>query len=361
MSFNSYNLPDNIMAQETISAASLIAKQLVSNKNLIQNIAIKIKEKNPIAAVTIARGSSDHAANFAKYLIETQLGIVTASSAPSVHTIYNSDLNLENMLVIGISQSGKSPDICHVMQDAREKGAITLALVNTEDSPLANLAEFVIPLRAGEEKAVAATKSYMCTLSALLQFIAIYNSDNLLESALDNLESQLQQTLNIDFTPVIEALLDTMHMFVIARGVCFPIAQEAALKFKETACIQAEPFSSAEVLHGPFALVKSGFSTLQFIQKDEALAGNLELAKKMTDLGAQTIVLYPENIEEKEVKKLTDKQTSKLNIALPASIHPLTDPIMIIQAFYAMVNSLAVKRGFDPDNPDNLKKVTETK
>ena len=188
-----------------------------------------------------------------------------------------------------------------------------------------------------------------------MQFIAIYNSDSLLESALDNLGAQLQQTLNIDFSAITKALLDTQHMFVIARGTCYPIAQEAALKFKETACIQAEPFSSAEVLHGPFALVKEGFSTLQFIQNDESLAGNLELTKKMTDLGAQTIVLSFDNLNDNA------KPCAKININLPKSIHPLTDPVVIIQAFYAMVNSLAVKRGFDPDKPDNLKKVTETK
>ena len=344
-----------LMSQETYQTPNLIKNQLKKNKDIITKCVEQIKIRKPQNAMTIARGSSDHAANFAKYLIETNIGLVTASSAPSVNTVYNSNLNLKNTLVIGISQSGKSPDICYVMNEAKKQGAITIAIVNQVDSPLAEAAEFVIPLHAGPEKAVAATKSYMCTLSALLQFIAIYKQDQKLISALDKLPSQLEEALTYDWSEAVSELKNATNMFVIARGIAFPIAQEAALKFKETSCIQAEPFSSAEVLHGPFALVKPNFPILQFIQSDQTQAENIKLAEKITSLGANTLIAYPENIH------IADQNIAKTNLKLPKSIHPLTDTLMIIISFYKMANNLALSRGFDPDSPDNLKKVTETK
>lgn len=346
---------NNLMGQETNQTPGLIKNQLIKNKNIIEKCVDHIKQKKPLAAMTIARGSSDHAASFAKYLIETQLGLITSSSAPSVNTVYNSDLNLNNMLVIGISQSGKSPDICHVMTQARKQGAITIAIVNETNSPLADAAEFVIPLHAGPEKAVAATKSYMCTLSALLQFIAIYKNDNNLLSALDKLPSQLEKTLKSDWSDAITQLKDAKNMFVIARGTAYPIAQEAALKLKETSCIQAEPFSSAEVLHGPFALIKPNFPALIFIQNDQTKDENIKLAEKITSLGANTLIVYPNNIS------IPNKNIAKTHLILPESINSLTDSIVMIIAFYKMANSLAISRGFDPDSPENLKKVTETK
>ncbi len=349
------NQPNNLMGQETNQTPGLIKDQLKKNQKIIEHITNHIKQKKPLAAMTIARGSSDHAASFAKYLIETQLGLITSSSAPSINTVYNSKLNLNNMLVIGISQSGKSPDICHVMAEAKKQGAVTIAIVNETNSPLADAAEFVIPLHAGPEKAVAATKSYMCTLSALLQFIAIYKNDNNLLSALDILPTQLEQTLKSDWSGAISELKDSTNMFVIARGTAYPIAQEAALKLKETSCIQAEPFSSAEVLHGPFALIKPNFPALIFIQNDQTKDENIKLAEKITSLGANTIIVYPENI------KISNKNIAKTHLILPKSINPLTDSIMIIIAFYKMANTLAISRGFDPDSPENLKKVTETK
>ena len=354
------NIKQNHMLQETHEAHICIQKQLKINASLIESITKHLKTKNITTAITIARGSSDHAANFAKYLLETQLGIITASSAPSVNTVYKSKINMKNMLVIGISQSGQSPDICQVMQYAKDQGAITIAIVNNASSNLARAAEFVIPIHAGEEKAVAATKSFMCTLSALLQLVGIYNSDKKLLDALNKLPEQLNMFLQSKKYPqwndAVASLKNAKNMFVIARGTSYPIAQESALKFKETACIQAEPFSSAEVLHGPFALVRPNFYILQYAQDDITLKSNLELAQKMTKLGAHTLLVYPENI------KIENKSNiAQILLPIPSSLHPLTDAVMIIQAFYQMANKLAISLGFDPDNPENLKKVTETK
>ena len=362
-------LPQNLMAQETLAAPKLIETQLVKNQPIIEQLVKYLKKHPPIAAMTIARGSSDHSATFAKYLIETQIGIITSSSAPSVNSIYKRNLQLKNVLVIGISQSGKSPDICKVMEHAKQQGAITVALVNEVKSPLADIAEFVIPLHAGPEKAVAATKSFMCTLSALLHIIASYTNNQKLLLALQQLPQQLTQITNTNWQPAVQDLMQTNNMFVIARGTSYPIAQEVALKFKETCCIQAEPFSSAEVLHGPFALIKPNFHSLMFAQKDATLTTNLELIKKMSNLKAQTLLAAPKNCfnidtninnEQEVIEQIKKISGASIYLPLPDSIDPLTDALMMIQAFYQMVNTLAVARGFDPDQPENLNKVTQT-
>ena len=382
---SSFILPANIMAQETLAAPNIIRQQLEKNKPVIQDLIKHLQKNKPLAAMTIARGSSDHGATFAKYLIETQMGIITSSSAPSVNSIYKSNLQLKNILVIGISQSGQSPDICQVMEHSKKQGAITVALVNEVSSPLAEVAQFVIPLHAGAEKAVAATKSFMATLSALLHIVASYTNNNILLNALEQVPQQLEQTAqlyntssnsnnpNKAATPwhqAIPSLIEANNMFVLARGTSFPIAQEVALKFKETCCIQAEPFSSAEVLHGPFALVKPNFNTLMFAQKDQTLLTNLDLIKKISQLSANTLLAAPINcfpnitgsnqLQPEDIAHIQKLSGASVYLPLPNSINPLTDPLMMIYAFYQMVNCLAVMRGFNPDQPENLKKVTQT-
>lgn len=305
--------------------------------------------------MTIARGSSDHAASFAKYLIETQLGWVTASQAPSIITTYHSKLNLHNALVIGISQSGKSPDLCQTLSVAKASGALTVALVNQVDSPLAEIAEFVVPLHAGPEHAVAATKSYITALSALIQFVAIAKQDTVLNEALSALPDLLSQSLQMNWSAAVPELVPAVNALVLARGYGFPIAQEAALKLKETSVLHAEAFSSAEVLHGPFALMQPDFPVLQFLQDDASLSGSLALTERMTGLGANTLLAAPAGLVS------ATECYAKHVLPLPKSVHPIIDPLMAIQAFYMMAADLACARGYNPDQPQNLKKVTETR
>jgi glutamine---fructose-6-phosphate transaminase (isomerizing) len=342
-----------IEAQQT---PAITAKQLKENKILLQTISKKITEQRPLFAVTIGRGSSDHACTYAKYLLETYFGIPTVSAAPSVLTIYGSELEVKNALVIGISQSGKSPDICQIMQSARHKGAITVAIVNAENSPLAAAAEFVIPMHAGEEKAVAATKSYIATLTTLAQLIAHLSDDQKLHECIKQLPNYLDQTLTQYWSAAIPLLTNVTDTLVLGRGYGFPIAQEAALKFKETCTIQAEAFSGAEVLHGPFALIKKNNPYLLFTQNDPSLDGMINLASKISNLGGKILLAAPIDCLE----KINLEKNNSLLLSLPPSLHPICDPIMIIQAFYLMIAKLAVQRGFNPDKPDNLQKITET-
>ena len=350
-------MPITLMEKESREVPQLIARQIAANAEVLLQLSEKLRKTPPKYALTIGRGSSDHACTYAKYLLETNLGLITASAAPSVVTVYNAQLHMKDALVIGVSQSGQSPDICKMMEVARNDGATTVAIVNETDSTLAKTAEFLVPMYAGKERAVAATKSYIAALSALAHLTAIYANNQKLLNDLKQLPELLTQTLSLDWTCAITEFKNINNTLVVARGFGFPIAQEAALKFKETSAIQAEAFSAAEILHGPFALIKKNHPYLLFAQIDATLAGTLELAKKITTLGGRVILAIAQNapITPTELKKI-----AALILPLPHSLAAILDPIMTIQAFYPMVAQLAVARGFNPDSPENLQKVTET-
>jgi glucosamine--fructose-6-phosphate aminotransferase (isomerizing) len=301
--------------------------------------------------MTIARGSSDHAANYGKYILETQLGLATVSAAPSIITLYDSPLKLDKALVIGISQSGQSYDICETMRYAKKQGAVTIALVNAIDSPLANIAEFVLPLHAGEELAVAATKSYIASLTALLHLVSYYSKNKNLQDVHEQLPHFLEAALLCDWQLFIDTYQNIHSTIITGRGFSLPIALESALKCKETSGIHAEAFSSAEILHGPFALMKAEYPVLLFGQNDRTLEDNLALAKRIRELAGKALLALPSDVckEEKDV------------LPLPKSLHPLCDPIVGIQAFYPSIAKLSVLKGFNPDKPKHLNKVTSTR
>jgi glucosamine--fructose-6-phosphate aminotransferase (isomerizing) len=338
-----------LMRKEAIEAPQCVDKQLSENVTLWESICNALKKKKVNFAATVARGSSDHAATFAKYLIETRMGIVTSSIAPSIFSIYQSAPQMDDALLIGISQSGKSPDLVHSFNSS-SKGAMKLAIVNKADSPLARASNYVIPLLAGEEKSVAATKSYIASLVALVHFISIYTKDTTLKKAINELPEYLESASNLDWSYGVEALIDQKDAYIIARGYSYGIAQEAALKLKETSCLHSEPFSSSEVLHGPFALIKNNFPIIMFSQNDQSAKGSIKLAEKMTRMGAKVMFAMPGN-------KNIDVS---YNFPVTRSLHPLLDPILLIQSFYLMASELSVERGLNPDQPDNLNKVTET-
>lgn len=341
------------MIREAQQTPELLTAQLQKNAPVMKKIAARLQSDPVKFALTVARGSSDHAATFAKYLFETQLGLVTASAAPSVQTLYHAKLHLENALVVGISQSGTSEDICATLKMARDNHAITVALVNNTDSKLAQIAEYVIDVSAGPELAVAATKSYILSLTALTQLTATLNNDSELTTALTHLPKQLKQALNADWSEFVEYYQNMHDTIVIGRGYGYPIAQESALKFKETSAIHAEPFSSAEFLHGPFALLKEHYPVFCYAQHDAAYNSVLGLIERANALESHTFLAAPENLERND--------QARHYLPLPVSVHPICDPIVAIQAFYPAIAELAVARGFNPDQPKNLQKVTSTK
>jgi glucosamine--fructose-6-phosphate aminotransferase (isomerizing) len=335
-----------LMFAEASEAGSAVARQLAANGGLVGRWGERLRRARPRAVLTCARGSSDHAATFAKYLIETRTGTIVASAAPSVSSIYGAEQRVDEMLCLAISQSGRSPDLVAMVESARAAGACTIALVNDEATPLADAAECVIPLCAGPEKAIAATKSYIASLAALVHIVAAWTGDDALMDALDAAPSQLAEAWTIDWAPLVDRLADAEGLYVLGRGLGLGIAGEAALKLKETCGLHAEPFSVAEVRHGPIALAGKGFPLLVFRQEDETAAGVDAFAAEAAAAGADVFLVGA------AVPGATSLPT------LPA--HPAIAPMLEILSFYRAVNALAVRRGLDPDLPPGLAKVTET-
>ena len=334
------------MFLEAAEAAAVVRTQLERNALSLAALGARLRLTPPRAVVTCARGSSDHAATYAKYLIEALTGVLTSSAAPSVSSIYDTQSDLRGVLFIAISQSGKSPDLLTATRAAKEGGALTVALCNTVDSPLMQLVDVAVPLHAGAETSVAATKSYIASLSAIAQLLACWTDDQDLLRALPETPALLARAWQCDWQPVVETLRGAVNLFVVARGFGLGVAQEAALKLKETCGLHAEGFSSAEVKHGPMALVRAGFPVLMFTQSDDTRVGIEELAAEFAARGARVLL---------------SGAFAAGAITLPSvPAHPVIEPLLAIQSFYRAANALAQARGLDPDRPPHLNKVTET-
>jgi len=229
--------------------------QFERNRSAVAALGARLRELAPRAVISCARGSSDHAATFAKYLIETRAGVLTASAAPSVSSVYFAPQNLQGCLFLAISQSGRSPDLLATAKAAKEAGAFVVALVNEDDSPLAALADQALPLCAGKEISVAATKSYLASLAAIVHLVAEWTQDEELLGSLRDAPALLECGWDLDWSRALSFLRGVEHLYVVGRGLGLGIAMEAALKCKETCGLHAEAFSSAEVLHGPPAFL----------------------------------------------------------------------------------------------------------
>ncbi len=334
------------MFSEIGESAAAIAHQRSANALAIDQLARALRATPPRFVVTAARGSSDHAATYAKYLIETQLGLATTSAAPSIHSVYAARPDFHDALFIAISQSGRSPDLLRQSEAAKRSGARVIALVNVADSPLAALADTVLPLHAGPELSVAATKSYLCSLAAIADLVAQWSGDAALGSALDHLPQDLATAPTADWSSLIADLEDARNLFVVGRGLGLSAAQEAALKLKETCGLHAEAFSAAEVQHGPMVLVERDFPVLFFTQPDDTQASTLDVAAAFRARGARVHVARAE------------AQSGDCRFA--TTRHPACAPIAAVHAFYYAANALSIRRGRNPDVPPHLRKVTET-
>ncbi|NBD07661.1 MULTISPECIES: SIS domain-containing protein [Corallococcus] len=335
------------LAREAAQAPDAARRQLARCRDTFAYLGARLRRTPPRFVVTCARGSSDHAAVYGKYLIETTLGRAVASLGPSVASVYNTRaLDLRDALFIVISQSGRSPDLLRMTEAARSGGAVVLGFINDEASPLAALCDVLIPLSAGPEQSIAATKSYLLSGLAFLQLVAHWSDSAQLHDAARRLPDALEAAGRLDWWPALTSLKDATSLYVIGRGSGLGAALEMALKLKETCRLHAEAFSTAEVLHGPLGLVRPGFPVLALGQEDNAAQGTRSVVQRMVELGAAVHSALPvpgANV----LPTLPD---------LPASLAPLCQ----VQSFYFAVHQLATARGLDPDVPAHLRKVTET-
>lgn len=335
------------MFAEAAETPARVRQQLARNVPAVAALAARLRASSPRAVTTIARGSSDNAATYARYLIETQLHILTASAPPSVSSVYGATPAMPDTLCLVLSQSGRSPDILAAAAAAKTAGALVVAIVNDEASPLAELAEIVLPVAAGPELSIAATKSFIGTLSTVAHLLAHWAADAELIAALDALPDLLGAAWQLDWDAAMPLLVPAEHLYVVGRGPGFGVAQEAALKFKETCGLHAEAFSSAEVRHGPMTLAGPDFPVFALVPDDETRAG-VEAA--LAAFVAQGVpVLAVGGAPRAGIVQLPTLTS-----------HPALTPIVQVQSVYRMVEALAHARGHDPDRPQHLAKVTRT-
>jgi glucosamine--fructose-6-phosphate aminotransferase (isomerizing) len=334
------------MFEEAADASNAVRAQLQCESAAMRALGAELRKLNPRAVITCARGSSDHAATYAKYLIETHAQVLTASAAPSVSSVYGVTQDVRGCLFIAISQSGRSPDLLASVASAKASGATVLALCNSAASPLMAAADLAIELNAGPEKSVAATKSYLASLAAIAQLVAAWQEDAQLEAALTQLPDLMDRSWALDWSAALPELESAENLYVVGRGLGLSAAQEVALKCKETCGIHAEAFSSAELRHGPFALLRKGFPALLLAQRDGTRPGIEALAVELVRRGVPVL--------------LAGTQAAG-SISLPSvEVAAELAPILLVQSAYRMIASLAVRRGLDPDRPPHLHKITET-
>src|SRR3984893_9840311 len=339
--------PDSTrMFHEAASASDAVRSQLAHDAQAVAAIGAAVRRLAPRAVVTCARGSSDHAATYAKYLIETRTGVLTASAAPSVSSVYGVAQDLSGCLFIAISQSGRSPDLLATVAAAKASGATILVLCNDHDAPLTAAADLVVELRAGPETSVAATKSYLATLAALARFVAAWTEDAALKQDLETLPALMDASWSLDWSAALGVLRPAANLYVIGRGLGLGAAQEIALKCKETCGLHAEAFSSAEVRHGPFTLLGPGFPAMFLAQNDATRSGVEALCSELVRRGVPVLIAGAP----------ADGAIMLPTTAATAEIAP----ILRVQSAYRLIATLAIRRGFDPDHPAHLLKVTET-
>ncbi|MDE1160113.1 MAG: SIS domain-containing protein [Neorhizobium sp.] len=336
------------MRREIDEIPEAVARLIEQSGASLASAGRAIRDKDPAFLVSIARGSSDHASTFIKYAIELTAGRPVASLGPSLASIYGARLSLSGGAAIAISQSGKSPDIVAMAQAATASGALTIALTNTLPSPIAAASSHAIDIAAGPELAVAATKSFVNSIVSGLALLAEWTENDALRAAIHALPGHLERAVAIDWAELAGALGEANSLYMLGRGPALAIASEAALKFKETSNMHAEAYSSAEVLHGPVALVEKRFPVLTFAARDAAEASSAEMADSLVAKGALSFAT-------------TGLTKTARTLPFVATGHPLTDALSLIVPFYGFVEAWSRAKGFNPDAPQALKKVTETR
>ena len=319
----------------------------------IAEVAAVIAARRPRHVVFTARGTSDHAALYAAYLTEIRLGIPAGLASPSTVTVFGARPDLSQALVVGVSQSGGSPDLCHVLEAARDTGALTLAVTNAPDSPLAGVAELSVDVAAGHERAVAATKTYTAELLALLMLIEGVRAGGALpadeRSALAALPELAARTLADDTAVSLAPRYRFAGQLVTTgRGYAYPTAREAALKLMETCYLAALAFSGADLLHGPLAMADPDVPVLAVVGAGPGGRAMREVLAKLGERRADVLAIGP-----------ADVTGAAARIPVP-EVDERYAPLLDILPLQRLALALAVARGEDPDAPRSLKKVTTT-
>jgi glutamine---fructose-6-phosphate transaminase (isomerizing) len=318
----------------------------------IDEVADAVRARDLDLAVIAARGTSDHAALYGQYVLGARNGILVAPATPSLVSIYGAPPRMGHALVIGISQSGRSPDVVEVVEASRRQGAVTVAITNNPGSELAAAAEHVVDLDAGEERAVAATKTYVAQIAALAMLSSALTGDRAARDQLEGVPAAMRSALAQE--PAIEALAAAWpggdRCVVLARGFNYATAREWGLKLKEVARVLADPYSSADFQHGPITMVGPGSPVLAIAVSGPALEGMGDLLRRLRESGARLLVLS----DVADFDRLGDV------VRLPA-VPEWLSPLVAIVPGQLFAYHLALARGIDTAQPPNLSKVTLTR
>lgn len=342
------------LEKEIYEQPEVIARFLANEADNVASVAEAIREFDPVFVLIAARGTSDNAARYAQYLLGIEANLLVSLATPSVHTLYEANIDMSKALVIGISQSGHSEDIRQIVTDAREQGALTLGITNDATSPLAGEAEHHIYLHAGDEKSVAATKSYTAQLTAIALLTAYLTQDEAKLRAIQNLPQMVSDTLSASDQVVqwVERYRYMERIALIGRGLNYSTAFEVALKIKELCYIVGEEYSEADFRHGPIAIISQGFPVMVVAPSGKTLPLMLDLLEKLNEKGAECIV-FSDNADACNL--------ATNHVSLPSNIPEWLSPVCAVIPGQLFAYGLAMAKGHKIDEPRGLSKVTITR
>jgi len=348
------NLKQSHIFQEIHEQPDVLARLLSTEKEVIRQLAAAIRQRDISHIVIAARGTSDNAGRYAQYVLGAVNGLTVALATPSLYSIYKQPPRFGNALVLGISQSGKSPDIVAVLAEARRQGVLTAAITNVPDSDLGNEADFVINQQAGVEQSIAATKTYTSQLAAIAMLSATLADKPEMVAALEEIPDTVTTALEMEpeLARITQRYRYMRDCVVIGRGYNYATAFELALKLKELTYTIAEPYSSADFLHGPLALIEHGFPAIV-------------IAPSGVMLPEIRAFIHTLNKREAEVITISDDPDTlalaRIPLALPRTVPEWLSPLTAIIPGQLFAMHLAYVRDYDPDHPRGLRKVTETR
>ncbi|XFA98614.1 SIS domain-containing protein [Candidatus Izemoplasma sp. B36] len=339
------------MEKEIRSQSMVLKEPLMMNESLLNQIVKAYKDREINTIIYAARGSSDNAGVYFKYVIEINLGIPVSFSAPSIITIYSGKLSMKNTLVVGVSQSGEAEDVCIVLETAKKQGALTIGITNHMTSKLAKVSDFTLNLAVNKEISVAATKTYTAELVVLASLaLKLCEQKNSTQRILDSIDLIQQITVNNGFiSNTIDKFYKLKKVFVLGRGYVYGVAKELALKFQETSYIQAQAFATSDFYHGPLAMLDQNSLVILLVSDDHSYNDSIDLLERVKSITNNVIV-----ITDKPNLECKDK------IVIPKTEEMLS-PFLFAVACQMIALQLSLKNGFNPDKPRNLKKVTITK
>ena len=338
------------MIQEITEQPVVLERTIQAERTKLKKLGGFLRGRDIDLIVLVARGSSDNAALFGRYLLEITTGIPVSLSAPSVFTLYKAKLNLKRAVVIGVSQSGEGADINQVLENAKASGAFTIGITNEADSAMAKIADETLLIHAGREKSVAATKTYTGQMLHFYMLAAVLADEKLEYEKIPHYSAQVLQ-LRSEVQELVERYVFMENCVVVGRGLNYGNSYELALKLMETCYVVAERFSSADFFHGPLAIVERRFPVILFAPKGVTVSSNIDLLKRLQELNADSLAIT----NDAEISKLSSRR-----LKLPPEIDEFLSPIPFIIPAQLFAALLAKAKGLDADAPRSLSKVTKT-